>query len=146
MQRLTNTRIVPRDESPIEVFADGADLILIEAPEDYSDPSLPQSVKDLIAARALPPPIVYAPLSPRQFWQALTAAGLRPAVEVIRASLRAKLQADPPTATADDYNLFDWIEKASEFERSNPVLAGMAQQLGKTDADIDALFALGATL
>lgn len=71
-------------------------------------------------------------ISPRQFRQALTAIGLRASVEAAVASA--------------DQDTKDWYEYATSFERGNPVLIAMATALGKTDADIDALFALGATL
>lgn len=71
-------------------------------------------------------------ISPRQFRQALNAIGLRASVEA--------------AVAAADQDTKDWYEYATSFERSNTVLIAMATALGKTDADIDALFALGATL
>lgn len=71
-------------------------------------------------------------LSPRQFRQALTAAGIRAAVEA--------------AVAAADQDTKDWYGYATSFERGNAVLIAMATAMGKTDADIDALFALGATL
>lgn len=71
-------------------------------------------------------------LAPRQFRQALTKTGLRDAVEYAIAA------ADQATK--------DWYEFATEFESTHPVLLQMAGLLGKTSADIDTLFALGATL
>lgn len=72
------------------------------------------------------------PLSPRQFRQALTAAGIRAAVEA--------------AVAAADQDTKDWYGYATSFERNHTVLVAMATAMGKTDADIDALFALGATL
>lgn len=77
-------------------------------------------------------PAPIKPLSPRQFRQALTALGLRATVEAAIA--------------AADQDTKDWYEYATSFERTNSVLVAMAAALGKTDADIDELFALGATL
>lgn len=71
-------------------------------------------------------------VSPRQFRQALTAAGLRPTVETF--------------VGAQSQDVRDWYEYATEFENTHPMLVSMAAMLGKTQADIDALFALAATL
>lgn len=76
--------------------------------------------------------VAFPSLSPRQFRQALTALGLRAAVEAAIA--------------AADQDTKDWYEYATTFERNHSVLIAMATALGKTGADIDALFALGATL
>ncbi len=80
----------------------------------------------------VPQPTIVPSLSPRQFRQALTALGLRAAVEAAIA--------------AADQDTKDWYEYATSFEWNHSVLIAMATALGKTDADIDALFALGATL
>lgn len=71
-------------------------------------------------------------LTPRQFLQALTKAGLRAAVEA--------------AVAAGSQDLKDWYNRATEFESTHPVLLVMAQTLGKTKADVDALFQMGATL
>lgn len=71
-------------------------------------------------------------ISPRQFRQALTAIGLRATVEAVIAIA--------------DQDTKDWYEYATSFERTNHVLVAMATSLGKTDAEVDAMFALGATL
>lgn len=73
-----------------------------------------------------------AAISPRQFRQALTSIGLRSAVEA--------------AVAAADQDTKDWYGYATSFERSNAVLIAMATALGKTSEDIDALFALGASL
>lgn len=68
----------------------------------------------------------------RQFKQALTRIGLRAAVEAAIA--------------AADQDTKDWYADSLNFERSNPVMNGMAVALGKTPEDIDNLFRLAATL
>ena len=77
-------------------------------------------------------PKVFAPISPRQIRQALTAAGLRTAVE--------------GAVAAGNQDLKDWWEFASSFERGHPMVVGMGTALGKTSAEFDALFTLGASL
>lgn len=79
-----------------------------------------------------PPPTVPASVSPRQFVQALTRANLRNAVEA--------------AVAAADQDTKDWYNKSTEFQRGNAVLITMATAMGKTSADIDALFVLAATL
>ena len=71
-------------------------------------------------------------VTPRQFRQALTRTGLRSGVEAFVASA--------------DQDTKDWYEYSNAFERSNPVLIASGHGLGKTDAEIDALFVLAATL
>lgn len=73
-----------------------------------------------------------APLTPRQIRQAMTALGLRAEVEAAIAS--------------SSQDLKDWWEFAQSFERNHPMVVGMGQALGKTPAELDALFTLGATL
>lgn len=79
-------------------------------------------------------PDVPAPVSltPRQFRQALTKANLRAMVEQMIGE-----------ATQDTK---DWYEFATSFESRHPVVLQMAQAMGKTQADVDALFAMGEQL
>jgi hypothetical protein len=77
-------------------------------------------------------PVTIRHLSPRQFRQALNAIGLRQTVET--------------AISAADQNTKDWYEYSTYFDRQNPVMISFANQLGKTSADIDALWALGITL
>lgn len=49
-------------------------------------------------------------------------------------------------AASGDIELQIAFDESQEFQRNNPFLANMAQALGKTDAEIDAVFALAATL
>ena len=71
-------------------------------------------------------------ISPRQIRQALTAAGLRSAVE--------------SAVEAGDQNLKDWWNHATAFERDHPLVLSMAQALGVTEAQLDALWVAGASL
>lgn len=75
------------------------------------------------------PPAV---ISPRQFRLALASAGLLDAVEAA-------------VAAADQATRITW-EYATEVRRSDPLLGAMATAMGKTDAEVDSLFALGAGL
>lgn len=47
---------------------------------------------------------------------------------------------------AGDRKLKIWWEFATVFERNHPMVVAMGAALGQTDAQIDALFILGATL
>lgn len=49
-------------------------------------------------------------------------------------------------AASNDIELQIAFDESQEFQRNNPFLATMAQALGKTDAEVDAIFALAATL
>lgn len=72
------------------------------------------------------------PLTPRQIRQALTRAGLRSAVEAVVA--------------AGDQDMKDWWEFTSSFERSHPMVVQAGQALGQSEAQMDALWKLGASL
>jgi len=71
-------------------------------------------------------------ISPRQIRQALTAAGLRQAVE------------DGVAAGSQD--LKDWWEFSDSFERLHPEVIAFGVSLKKSDAELDALWALGDSL
>lgn len=77
-------------------------------------------------------PVYILTVSPWQIRKALNATGLRALVETAVAS------ADQTTQDA-------W-EFAQEFRRDNPLIASVAAAIGKTDAEIDALFELAASL
>lgn len=72
-------------------------------------------------------------VTPRQIRQALSRAGLRTAVE-------------SAIAAAGDQDTKDWWEFATEFERTHPMVIGMAVALGQTPLQLDDLFTLAATL
>ena len=87
--------------------------------------------KAIEEANKLPPPSV-TQISPRQIRMALTQMGLRNAVEAVVA--------------AGDQNLKDWYEFSTYFDRNHPQVLAMATALNVTDAQVDALFDLAATL
>lgn len=74
----------------------------------------------------------------RQFLQGLTRIGLRPQVTAWRAAL------DP--ADSADLDLIDWYDESQFFERANPELLAVAAAFGLSEAQIDAAFAMMATL
>lgn len=78
------------------------------------------------------PPVVVASISPRQIRQALTRAGLRAAVEA--------------AVAAGDQDLKDWYEFSTAFERLNPQVMAMGEALSVSQASLDDLWALGASL
>jgi len=71
-------------------------------------------------------------VTPWQIRKALNASGLRSLIEASVAG------ADQTTKDAWEYAL--------EFRRDNPLITGLAAALGKTEADVDDLFALAASL
>lgn len=72
------------------------------------------------------------PVSPRQIRQALTRSNLRTAVESAIAS--------------GDQDTKDWWEFATQFERQHPMVVAMGKALNQTDAQLDQLWQLAATL
>lgn len=76
--------------------------------------------------------IPLAPVTPLQMRKALSQAGLRQAVEDF--------------VNAADLTTQDAWQYATIIERDNPLIAACGAALGKNDAEIDALFALAATL
>ena len=79
------------------------------------------------------PTIVSIPsCSPRQIRQALTASGLRTAVE--------------SAVAAGSQDLKDWWEFSTTIERNHPEVIAMGSALGQTPEQLDALFTSGATL
>lgn len=77
-------------------------------------------------------PVVVPDVSPRQFRQGLTAAGLRTTVET--------------TIAAADQNTKDWYEYASSFQHDHPVLLALAAGLGVTHEQIGDFFTAWAKL
>jgi len=71
-------------------------------------------------------------VTPRQFRLALLQAGVSPA------AITQALQGNEAALT-------EW-EFALSVRRDHPLIATMAAMLGKTDADVDAIFQLAATL
>jgi hypothetical protein len=109
--------------------ADGAHIPPEPINRDYVD-FLAWEAEGGVAEPYGPP--VPASVTRRQFKQGLTRIGLRAAAEA--------------AITASDQDTKDWYADSLNFERSNPVMNGMAVALGKTPADIDNLFRLAVTL
>ena len=78
------------------------------------------------------PVIPVTQISPRQIRMALTQMNLRNAVEAVVA--------------AGDQDLKDWYEFSTYFDRNHPQVLAMATALSVSDSQLDALWALGATL
>lgn len=85
-----------------------------------------------IAARKAAPPPVPDTISPRQFRQSLSHSGFRATVEAAIA--------------AADQDTKDWYSYATAFERNHPKVLSMAQALGYTPAQIDAVWTHGASI
>ena len=81
---------------------------------------------------AFTPPAPTTTVTARQIRLALSQAGLRTQVEA--------------AVAAGNQSTKDWYEYANEFERTNPLVIGMAAALGVSDESLDDLFALAATL
>lgn len=73
-----------------------------------------------------------AVLSSRQFWLSVDDAGLTVSVKAVIAASPTRIQIE--------------VSEATEIRRDHPLIDSMAQALGKSLEDIDALFAHGATL
>ena len=71
------------------------------------------------------------PVTPRQIRLALTQIGLRQAIE--------------DWIQTQDITVKDNWDYALSFERNNPLILAAAAAMGKTEADVDALFALART-
>jgi hypothetical protein len=82
------------------------------------------------ANKPVPPPVTQ--ISPRQIRMALTQMSLRTTVETAIAS--------------GDQDMKDWYEFSTYFDRNHPQVLAMAAVLGVSDAQLDALWALGGTL
>lgn len=100
-------------------FADGTSRLATQAEIDAAA---------IAAARA-----AIQPVTRRQMLTALHRAGL---LATIKGAV----------AASGDVELQIAFDESQEFQRNNPFLATMAQALGKTDAEVDAIFALAATL
>lgn len=82
------------------------------------------------ANKPVPAPVTQ--ISPRQIRMALTHAGLRSQVEA--------------AVAAGDQDLKDWYEFSTYFDRNHSQVVAMATVLNVTDAQLDSLWQLGATL
>jgi hypothetical protein len=81
---------------------------------------------------APPEPPGIPPVSPRQIRQALTAAGLREAVE--------------GAVLAGDQDLQDWWQFSTSFDRLHPAVVAMGAALGQTPEALDGLWLLAGSL
>jgi hypothetical protein len=82
------------------------------------------------ANKPMPPSVTQ--ISPRQIRMALTQMNLRSQVET--------------AVAAGDQDIKDWYEFSTYFDRNHPQVIAMAQALNVTDAQLDSLWALAATL
>ena len=112
---------VPEDYSPDYYFREE----VAEAPYVVYTPKSPEQVRQARLARI-------PSITPWQIRKALNQLGLRDAIE------QAVASADQTTKDA-------W-EFATSFVRTDPLVVAMQSVLGKTDAEVDALFMLGASL
>jgi hypothetical protein len=85
-----------------------------------------------IQASKVETPPLETKISPRQIRMALTQSGLRSQVEA--------------AVAAGDQDMKDWYEFSTYFDRNHPQVLAMATALGVSDQELDALWALGATL
>ena len=125
MWKLTSRNTVIRQE-------DSAEFMLTEGNAGYAqylawraEGNTPEP------ADPLPNPAILS-VSPRQIRMALSRAGLRTQVE--------------SAVAAGDQDLKDWYEFSTEFERVNPQVLLMSAALGVSEAQLDDLWALAATL
>ena len=120
-----------KENTIITRLSDNASIPADPANNDYAD-----YLKWLAAGNApqpADPTIVSIPsCSPRQIRQALTASGLRTAVE--------------SAVAAGSQDLKDWWEFSTTIERNHPEVIAMGSALEQTPEQLDALFTSGATL
>lgn len=83
-----------------------------------------------VAVDIIPQPVTQ--ISPRQIRMALTQLNLRSQVEA--------------AVAAGNQDMKDWYEYSTYFDRNHPQVLAMATALNVTDAQLDALWALAATL
>jgi len=96
-----------------------------------------------------PPAPVPQSVSRRQFFQAAAQIGIITEDEALATDSSipaALLTAISSLPVADQFAAKMAVKFAQEFQRSNSILAALASAMGKTAAEIDALFALAATL
>ena len=105
----------------------GAETVIKDADDAYRC-YMPGEIQRTVVEAPTPVPSITA----WQIRKALNQMGLREAVEA--------------AVAAGSQDAKDAWQYANEFERTHPLIESFAQALGKSDEDIDALFALGATL
>lgn len=87
-------------------------------------PDFPAPTADLLAAR------MAMSISPRQMRHALNQLDLRDQVEAA-------------VAASEDQDMIDGWEYADTFDRLHPLVIALGAVLGKTDEELDEIFALG---
>jgi len=116
----------------VALEAAGIRLVSVDNVLWCSDEQAAQAIIDafdpVVYARSLIPPVTR-----RQMLTALHRAGL---LETIKGAVSA----------SGDVELQIAFDESQEFQRDNPFLASMAAALGKSDAEIDAIFALAKSL
>lgn len=110
---------------------DVAFIPLVDGNADYAE------YKNWLAAGntplpADPAPVIERTVTPRQIRLALTQAGMRDAVEAY--------------VSGASRDVKDSWEYSTVFERNHPLLVAAGAALNKTEAEIDALFDLAASL
>lgn len=89
--------------------------------------------QEIATAEATAARAAIKPVTRRQMLTALHRAGL---LATIKGAV----------AASGDVELQIAFDESQEFQRDNPFLAAMSQALGKTDAEVDAIFVLAASL
>lgn len=101
---------------------------------DMADGSARQATaQEVAAAEVAAARADIKPVTRRQMLTALHRAGL---LSTIKGAV----------AASGDVELQIAFDESQEFQRENAFLASMAQALGKSDAEVDAIFALAASL
>ena len=115
---------------PAGLFAAGYASQFIDAPDDVQ---VGYTYENGVYTPP-PPPLPYIPqsVSPRQIRQALTASGLRAAVEA--------------AVAAGSQDMKDWYEFSTSIERNHPMVIAMGEALSVTPTAMDDLFILAASL
>lgn len=114
---------VPFSASPTDSEQHGRDLFARAIAGDFG----------VIAPYVAPPPVVPSSVSAWQIRKALNRMGLRAAVEAA-------------VAACGDQDTIDGWDTARDFLRNDPLVVGMGTALGKSAAEMDALFILAAGL
>ena len=89
--------------------------------------------QEIATAEATAARAAIKPVTRRQMLTALHRAGL---LATIKGAV----------AASGDVELQIAFDESQEFQRDNPFLAAMSQALGKTDAEVDAIFVLAGSL
>lgn len=114
----------------VHADSDGVHLRWLGAGPQPTEAEIEAAAPAAIAAAAR---AAIKPVTRRQMLTALHRVGL---LATIRGAV----------AASGDIELQIAFDESQEFQRNNPFLVSMAAALGKTDAEIDAVFALAATL